>query len=620
MLPTSKQRVDPSAAMSTSSTNAARVSPSIAIIAAGCASVIAFSAAIAVAAIDISAGLSAMLAAGIVASLLAALMGFYAAAQRSPTIETRSAGDRAATPSDSQFRLAAAETRYRDMLDRQDELIELRAADGSLLFANKAYRHAFPVADHRAATQYWPGVLATEREGENELVSTLQGPRWIAWSEHDIENRVRGAERLRVGRDVTDDRRKIDEYAKGRDYAQNASEAKSRFLASMSHEIRTPMNGILGMSSLLGETKLSDQQRCYARAIDESARALLTLLDEILDFSKIEAGRLELAHEQFSIRGCIARAIGLLRPRADIKELALTTYVDQSVPEMVVGDEARLRQILLNLLSNAVKFTDAGSVRLNAYAQAANSDAGDVHIAIEVIDTGIGFTANELIRLFDEFDQGDGAVRERRGGVGLGLAISRRLALAMGGDVTAERAAGGGAEFRVRVRLAVATADRKTPVHGGVDAAHEREGNLNNLRILIAEDNAINALLARTVVERLGAIAEVVVDGAAAVDAVRNVVEGRAPPIDLIMMDMVMPVMDGLQASRAVRELYASSADFGGAPPPIIALTANAYPEDRARCIAAGLDDYLAKPFDAGQLQTILKKWVAIKAVSDLSD
>ena len=384
-----------------------------------------------------------------------------------------------------------------------------------------------------------------------------------------------------------------------RDAALTANEAKSRFLASMSHEIRTPMNGILGMTSLLYDTELSETQKTYAEAIDQSTRALLSLLDEILDLSRIEAGRLDLAQEPFSIRACAARAVDLMAPRAEAKGLSLTLSLDEALAPRVVGDEARVRQILLNLVSNAIKFTDAGSVAVRV------SVAQDMRIIIEVADTGIGLARDSIPRVFEEFDRGDAAVVRRRVGAGLGLAISLRLARAMGGDITAEGAPGEGATFRTTLTLPAA-ADS-----GAFEAAPVKPTSAERLqrplRVLIAEDNAINALLARRVVEKLGGDVVVATDGHAAVAAVeRSFAEGGT--FDIILMDMLMPVMNGLEASRAIAALHAARA--GAEAPPIIALTANAYPADRARCLAAGMSDYLAKPFDSGQLQAVIEKWV----------
>ncbi|MGQ0457348.1 MAG: ATP-binding protein [Hyphomicrobium sp.] len=564
------------------------------------------------ASLDLAAPAYALLFAGVIAACAAAQLsglmigGVSSSDHDAPLEQIKDAG----------WRLTESQAHYRALLDAQDDLIERRAADGRLSFVNRAYCAMFQV-DAAAVinTRYFPPVRAAEHAhaaiGERprtvELVNSSNGPRWIMWSDQRVDGADGGVETQRVGRDVTSEYHVLAELRDARDAAERASVAKSRFLASMSHEIRTPMNGILGMTSLLAETDLTETQMSYARAVDESARALLVLIDEILDFSKIEAGRLELAADVFSIRGSVASAVDLLRPRACDKGLSLQCAIEDGVPDRWIGDETRVRQILLNLLSNAVKFTDAGEVSVRVYAVGGGSS---VRLGIEVRDTGVGFTAEAMRRLFDEFDQGDAAGERRKGGAGLGLAISKRLARAMGGDIVAEGAPGKGAAFRVTLRLprAVDAPIVENPSAESQPAPSDRADH-DEIRVLIAEDNGINALLARRVVERLGGAAVVVADGAAAIKAAVATLEEDAARFDLILMDMYMPTMDGVDACKAIVAAFARHPGGLAAAPPIIALTANAYPEDRARCLAAGMSDYLAKPFDATQLREVIEKW-----------
>ena len=552
------------------------------------------------------------------------LAGIAARFGRAVPLRSDAADTRLEQITDARWELAENEARYRHLLDTQDDLIVRRRSNGEVVFVNRAFCATFGVESALViGTQYLPPVLLAEPDTNGvsefgrarrrivELLETTTGPRWIAWEEHTIATGDGAFEVQSAGRDVTEQRRSEAELREARDQAEAANRAKSRFLAAMSHEIRTPMNGILGMASLLRDTVQSSDQESYTRAIDQSARALLALIDEILDFSKIEAGKLQLAAETFSLADCVQHAVELLAPRAAGKGLSLTWRLASDVPPFVTGDEARVRQILLNLLSNAVKFTEQGSVELDvALLNAGQSDARGARLAISVKDTGIGISAETMKRLFDEFEQAEPASHRREGGTGLGLAISKRLARAMGGDITAVGAPGRGATFTVVLQLAAYSANAEQPVVAHAAPSLEvRSGS--GLRVLIAEDNEINALLARRVIETAGGIAEVAGNGRAAVAAVARSLQDGAPAFDLILMDVFMPELDGLEATRAIRQLYARRASQALTPPPIIALTANAFAEDRARCLAAGMSDYLAKPFDARDLRELMARWVA---------
>lgn len=405
---------------------------------------------------------------------------------------------------------------------------------------------------------------------------------------------------------ASDEAHSMRELIAAREEAVASSRAKSRFLAQMSHEFRTPMTGILGMASLLSDTKLSDEQKSYLTAVEQSAQALLTLVDDILDTSKIEAGKVALTAHAFSIEACVASAIELLTPLAAAKGLTISLTVSPDVPAHVSGDERRVRQIVLNLLSNAVKFTSTGGVTVRvSFADA--GEGAEPNVTIAVADTGPGLSQSELGRLFGEFEVAGPAYARRDDSSGLGLALSRKLARAMGGDIRAESTLGEGATFTVVLVLPRAEAGQLgQPLERGGDIAGELD--MSGLRVLIAEDNPISALLARRVVERADGLPTVVADGRAAIDAVSAALDAGGGGFDLILMDVLMPDIDGFQATAAIRDRYARDAESRSAPP-IIALTANAFAEDRQRCLDAGMDDYLAKPFDAGHLRGIVARW-----------
>ncbi len=664
---------------------------------------------------------------------------------------------------DMQWVLRENEARFRNLLDTQADIIVWRQADERISFVNAAYCKTFGIdADNAIGTCFAPVVVSSELELLNDsgsgrtsrnfcqLLETIDGPRWFAWEEYRVRASEGGVFDVQlIGHDVTAARLAATELAKARDQAEAANRAKSRFLAAMSHEIRTPMNGILGMAGLLLDTKLSPEQLTYLRAVDQSAKTLLALIDEILDFSKIEAGKLTLQAEPFALDACIQGAVELLAPRAHEKGLEIAWMIDPELSSVVIGDQARVRQIMLNLVGNAVKFTERGGVLVSVVP-------GDIkgRIRISVKDTGPGIDPEALATLFSEFEQFESRVGRRQDGTGLGLAISKCLARAMGGDITVASAPARGALFTVdlalpatpdaptlkslmpviqqpRVKRAAVIMDRLlerraicailrsadvivdeldevdalsrieaaaatgTPVElvivdvdedaalAGAFLACARQtapdldirgmvligatarGGLRNFRahgfdsylvrpvrpqsllaqlgsqwsenrldddgvdvvergaafaptthtgpqrrVLLAEDNPINALLASSVLEKANCFTCVVSDGRQAVDAIRATARVPSERFDIVLMDVHMPEMDGLEAARQIRELGRTFY-----VPPMVALTANAFPEDRACCLEAGMSDYLAKPFERGDLERILSRWCAPRSV-----
>jgi PAS domain S-box-containing protein len=632
---------------------------------------------------------------------------------------------------DRNWEIREAQERTTSFFEAQDDVIVRRDGAGAITYVNDAYcalaglprdrllkaAFALPVLEQGEAS-----VLADGARAHDQKIAGADGARWIAWREVTI--RADGDPEMQsVGRDVTDRVQAERALAVARDQAEAASRAKSRFLAMVSHEIRTPLNGILGMADLLGDTPLTLEQATYLRAVKTSGETLLSLIEEVLDFSKIEAGRLDLAARPFALAAFVEEIVELLGPRAQAKGLEIGCYVDERLPARVVGDAARLRQVLFNLAGNAIKFTEKGGVSI-IVEPAAQTDA----VSISVHDTGIGISLQDRARIFLEFEQADGGATRKFGGTGLGLTISNRIIESMGGSIAVESAPGVGSTFRVTVALPPADDPQEPPLavpdlHGMaaliaapaateaaliarrlqrwgarpkivpdekvaaallpeqmwgavlVDhalgtaaseklaraaasvpqrivlvapamrtelaalkaagftgylikpvraaslAARFQRGDTfdpaaameaadapaathrgDALSILVAEDNEINALLARALLLKLGHHPTMTTSGASAVDS-WLAARAAGTPFDRVLMDLHMPGMDGLEATRRIRTIEAET----GAPrTPILALTANASVDDHEASLTAGMDGFLVKPFDREGLAAAL--------------
>ncbi|MEL6226382.1 MAG: ATP-binding protein [Pseudomonadota bacterium] len=532
--------------------------------------------------------------------------------------------------------LSDQEARYRELLDRQDDVILRRRADGMLTFVNRAFCDVFGVTwDDVVGTKFAPSELNADEQstartaaasgfqyGRAVQLATIDGPRWFDWSETTIPCTRPGADDVQcVGRDVTDQRAFADALSRARDAAEAANEAKSRFLASMSHEIRTPLNGIIGLTRALNGTKLSAEQTSFTAGVLKSADALLALIDDILDFSRIEAGRVELIDRPFAPRGLINDAISVVEDKADRKALAVLSRLDPDVPDHVLGDPLRVRQVLINLIDNAIKFTAEGHVRIRAHIADREGDDGHAQLVFEVTDTGPGFGQTDPEMLFREFEQSQNVRPARSGGLdgtGLGLAICRRLCEAMGGSIEACASTGSrnsGACFRVRLPLrlpaeevfwspGLARAPSTAPTRR-MDAERRGTSPVVHARchVLIVEDNAVNAMVAEAALRGLGHSSETVTCGDDALERLLTP-PSNAADIDAVLLDLRLPDRDGYSVLKALQSAWSSSANQQGQK--VIALTANAFPEDRERCLAAGFNAYLAKPFDPHELNTLL--------------
>jgi PAS domain S-box-containing protein len=650
--------------------------------------------------------------------------------------EKRRLEERAEALSDRNWELKEAEERARSFLEAQGDVIVRRDGDGCITYVNDAFcalagrpRESLAGGAFKldVREQGEAAVLADGTRIYDQKIAAPEGARWIAWRE--VAVRGSSAERTEtqsVGRDVTDRAETERALADARDQAEDANRAKSRFLAMVSHEIRTPLNGILGMAGLMLDTSLSPEQATYAKAIKTSGDTLLSLIEEILDFSKIEAGKLDLEARAFAPATLIEETVELLSPRAHDKGIEIAAYVDDRVHAQVIGDAARLRQVLLNLTSNAIKFTEQGGVAVTV-----EPGIWPDEIELAVRDTGVGIAPEAQARVFREFEQADDGSTRRYGGTGLGLAITKRIVERMGGRIDLDSTPGGGSTFTVTLPLPAAAdaapAFVAPQLHGGAvlivapgaveaslvarrlgawgasaavvadaavatallperrwdavlvdhalgsnavqalaramgptierrivlitpgdrhelaalqaagftgylvkpvraaslaarfagEVAFEREpaaeemievplvpapGGHAGLAILVAEDNDINALLARALLVKLGHRPTMAKNGAIAVESwLAAQVSGE--PYDLVLMDVNMPEVDGIEATRRIR---AAEGERAVARTPIVALTANAFDEDRNACVDAGMDGFLSKPLDRERLEAAL--------------
>ena len=633
--------------------------------------------------------------------------------------------------SDRNWEISEAQERAKSFFEAQGDVIVRRDGVGTITYANDAFctLAGRPREELLATTFALPveiqGDIANLADGtrvHDQKIAAPGGARWIAWREVSV--RVDGGSEVQsVGRDMTDRVMAERALADARDQAEAASRAKSRFLAMVSHEIRTPLNGILGMADLLGDTPLSPEQTTYLNAMKTSGDTLLSFIEEMLDLAKIEAGRLDLEARPFALAAFVEEAVELLGPRAQAKGLEICCYVDERLPARVVGDAARLRQVLFNLAGNAIKFTELGGISIIV-----EPDAQPDAIAISVRDTGIGISAEDQARIFLEFEQADGSSTRKFGGTGLGLTISKRIVERMTGSIAVESVPGEGSTFRVSLplprvgdidepavaipdlagsdilivapaaieasllarrlqrwgarttivpdehvaaailpeqawsavlvdhtlgttasealarmaaviprRIVLVTPAMRTELAALKDAgftgylikpvratslaarfapddafdpgaasetvdtpSQARSGR--GLSILVAEDNEINALLARALLVKLGHRPTMAESGAAAIESWLAARAGGAP-YNCVLMDLHMPGMDGLEATRRIRAIEAEHNDMRT---PIVALTANVSAEDRDACLAAGMDGFLVKPLDRERLAAVL--------------
>ena len=457
------------------------------------------------------------------------------------------------------------------------------------------------------------------REGLVEGYDTSNGEKFVAMWDAYIRNPkgyverrdIHGrwlryhARRTRLGHyvvgftDISEQKERTAELERARDLAEASNKAKSTFLATMSHEIRTPMNGVLGMMDVLEHSGLDAGQARAVATMRQSAQSLMRIIDDVLDFSKIEAGRLELEETAFSLSGLVDGAVEALRPQAEARDLALSAGVEPGSDDALIGDPTRLRQILFNLLGNAVKFTEEG--RVTVTARTVPLGDGRSRVVFEVADTGIGLDPEAQARLFQPFTQADSSTTRRFGGTGLGLSIVRRLAQSMGGDVTVQSTIGKGSTFTCEVVLAVAPASSPLKTLAAAPAPRSARKSTAGPRLLVVDDHPVNREVLVQQLSLLGLAADTADDGREALAAIERT-GYRA-----VLCDIHMPGMDGYET---VRRLRAIEAESGRERMPVVAVTANAMRGEEERCLAAGMDAYLAKPVALDRLRAVLARWL----------
>jgi PAS domain S-box-containing protein len=452
--------------------------------------------------------------------------------------------------------------------------------------ADLAQLHARFAADRRGPVEYTLRTKTGERRtllASGATIRTPDGPTRRLGFLVDITERKAAEEALRQANLEL----------------ERANRAKSEFVATMSHEIRTPLNGVIGLTSLLQGTSLSSRQREYVSALQASGQGLLGLISDILDFSKIEAGQLTLERRPFDLRQLVGEVVGLFTAETQTKGLGLNAQVDPTVPVLLVGDAWRLRQVLLNLVGNALKFTERGAVGISVSLE--EESAQDVLLRVEVRDTGIGIAPETQATMFEPFVQADAATTRRYGGTGLGLTIAKRLVEAMGGEIGVESTPGRGSTFWFTARLTPGGAQAAKPVTESTGAAPVVQRG----RILVAEDNPINRLVAVGLLEDLGYEVHTADNGRQAVEAVQR----GGDHYDLVLMDLHMPELDGFAATAAIRAREAE--DGRESHLPIVALTADALAGDAEKSRAAGMDDHLSKPITSERLAAVVERWLA---------
>ncbi|MFP4054373.1 MAG: PAS domain S-box protein [Phycisphaerae bacterium] len=520
-------------------------------------------------------------------------------------ITDRKSAEQALRESETKFRLLFEEAHDAIFIMRQDKFVDCNPITLEMFGCTREEIIGHSPMEYSPARQA-DGTPSREVAAERIRLAFSGRPQMFDWQHMRKDGTLFDCEvslnRLYIGdtyyiqalvRDITDRKRSEESLLHAKEAAEAASRAKSQFLANMSHEIRTPINGIMGMTHLALGTDLTEDQREYMQMAHSSAELLLEVVNDVLDFSKIEAGKLTTERAPFDLADCVRQAMDVVALQARQKGLKLSCQVAPDVPPVVVGDPARVRQIILNLVNNAVKFTDEGGVAV--LVRQVDRDGDGVELYFQVADTGIGIEPSTVHTIFDAFTQADGSITRRYGGTGLGLAIVHELVELLEGSIWASSEMEIGSTFHFTLPLGLPDRDQvaeTAEAAGSLEKDMKQERTRRPLRILLAEDNRINQLFARRILQKWGHTVVVACDGLETL----NIWRTQEP--DLILMDVQMPHLSGLEASETIR---ARERD-GDVHVPIIALTAHASRQDRAACLAAGMDGYLSKPIVPGQL------------------
>jgi two-component system, sensor histidine kinase and response regulator len=514
------------------------------------------------------------------------------------------------TSKKTKARVIGTHEAFRNLFELALDMLCIAGFDGYFKLVNPAWQRVLGYTADELTSKPWldfvhPDDLeATITEGKKLLKGgdvirfrnryrTKDGTyKWFSWmaTPHFESGMIYG-----VAKDITENKRIEEELEQARSQAEAATRAKSEFLANMSHEIRTPMNGIIGMTELVLDSKLTNEQRDYMKTVRDSADALLALLDDILDFSKIEARKLQVERIEFRLRELLQDVLKILSFRSSPSILQLSCDVRADTPNSLMGDPNRLRQVLINLVGNAIKFTDKGQVIVRVRPE--SLDDGKALLVFSVSDTGIGIPEEKQKVIFEAFAQADASTTRRYGGSGLGLTISSQLVQLMGGRISVESTPNVGSTFYFTLPFETCRPCDESPASFSADAV-KKAAEPRSLDVLVVEDNAVNQRLARVLLKKLGHRATVVGNGNAALRALAK----RA--YDAVLMDIQMPVMGGLEATAKIREEEGKT----GRHIPIIAMTAHAMSGDRERALQGGMDDYISKPIRVEELRRAIER------------
>ena len=542
-----------------------------------------------------------------IGALTSIFVAHVLAQTRRAAAERRAAlADKARLARESEHTLLESENRYRMLVEGSSDLICQLDPLGTFHYASPNYEAglgytASELIGRSAVDFVHPddlagigAAIAEFRGGRHEFRFRHKDGSWRWFESHSrVSTDERGEPSAVVmSHDITDRKRAEDEIVRAKAAAEAANRAKSEFLANMSHEIRTPMNAVIGLTEIVLRSELTAEQREHLELVRGAADGLLELLNDILDLSKIEAGKLELAPQDFDLAAALDAIVRTLAVRADPKGVRVACRVAPGTPTWVAGDAMRLRQVLFNLIGNAIKFTERGGVAVEVAAVSPPAPGGTVTLHFIVCDTGIGIAPDKQTAIFNAFEQADGSMTRRYGGSGLGLAICAKLVSLMGGRLWVDSAVRQGSAFHF-------TAEFGCPSAARAAAPPPRAVPTRPLRILLAEDNPVNQRVATRMLSTAGHVVLVAADGMAALDLAAR------EPIDVVLMDIQMPGMDGLQATMAIR-----AGETPGRRLPIVAMTAHAMNGDEARCLAAGMDAYVAKPVRRDELLAVLARIV----------